>query len=49
MDSVSAANFFIASLFAAKFDPMPVSTRITLPQEGNCRVLLLRQTNVNIL
>src|SRR5712692_4146773 len=49
MDRVSAESFFIASLFETRFDPIPVSMRTTLRAEGKGRVLLLRQTNVNIL
>jgi hypothetical protein len=48
IDSVSAASFFIASLFETEFDPIPVSMRTTLRAEGKGCVLLLRQTNVNI-
>jgi hypothetical protein len=49
IDSVSAANFLIASLFYAKFDPNTLKYANHPVEEGSCRVLLLRQTNVNIL
>jgi hypothetical protein len=49
IDSVSAANFFIASLFYAKFDPNTGKYANHPVQEGSCPVLLLRQMNLNIL
>jgi hypothetical protein len=48
-DSVSAASFFIASLFASKFDLETGEYANHPAAEGKGCVLRLRQPNVNIL